>query len=63
MPFVLIMLLFWARLSANYPVSSDVPCEFLRTTRKGKVKLTRCYAGLSGGAVSFLQSTLCANPW
>ncbi|NWR85619.1 OBSCN protein, partial [Furnarius figulus] len=50
-------------LSANYPVSSDVPCEFLRTTRKGKVKLTRCYAGLSGGAVSFLQSTLCANPW
>ncbi|KAF1534229.1 Obscurin, partial [Eudyptes chrysocome] len=50
-------------LSANYPVSSDVACEFLRTTRKGKVKLTRCYAGLSGGAVSFLQSTLCANPW
>lgn len=50
-------------LSANYPVSSEVPCEFLRTTRKGKVKLTRCYAGLSGGAVSFLQSTLCANPW
>uniref|UniRef100_A0A663M3I2 Obscurin n=1 Tax=Athene cunicularia TaxID=194338 RepID=A0A663M3I2_ATHCN len=50
-------------LSANYPVSSDVACEFLRATRKGKVKLTRCYAGLSGGAVSFLQSTLCANPW
>ncbi|XP_062424703.1 obscurin-like [Rhea pennata] len=50
-------------LSASYPVSSDVPCEFLRITRKGKVKLTRCYAGLSGGAVSFLQSTLCANPW
>ncbi|XP_063273175.1 obscurin-like [Prinia subflava] len=50
-------------LSANYPVSSDVPCEFLRTARKGKLKLTRCYAGLSGGAVSFLQSTLCANPW
>ncbi|XP_064361726.1 obscurin-like [Dromaius novaehollandiae] len=50
-------------LSANYPVSSDVACEFLRMTRKGKVKLTRCYAGLSGGAVSFLQSTLCANPW
>ncbi|RMC04661.1 hypothetical protein DUI87_17830 [Hirundo rustica rustica] len=50
-------------LSANYPISSDVPCEFLRTARKGKLKLTRCYAGLSGGAVSFLQSTLCANPW
>ncbi|KFP57825.1 Obscurin, partial [Cathartes aura] len=50
-------------LSANYPVTSDVACEFLRMTRKGKVKLTRCYAGLSGGAVSFLQSTLCANPW
>ncbi|XP_057254937.1 obscurin-like [Pezoporus wallicus] len=50
-------------LSANYPVSSDVACEFLRMARKGKVKLTRCYAGLSGGAVSFLQSTLCANPW
>ncbi|KAI1242530.1 hypothetical protein IHE44_0000060 [Lamprotornis superbus] len=30
---------------------------------KGRLKLTRCYAGLSGGAVSFLQSTLCANPW
>uniref|UniRef100_A0A672TQ42 Obscurin n=1 Tax=Strigops habroptila TaxID=2489341 RepID=A0A672TQ42_STRHB len=50
-------------LSANYPVSSDAACEFLRMARKGKVKLTRCYAGLSGGAVSFLQSTLCANPW
>ncbi|KAK2523939.1 hypothetical protein Q9966_011861 [Columba livia] len=50
-------------LSANYPVSSDAPCEFLRMTRKGKVKLTKCYAGLSGGAVWFLQSTLCANPW
>ncbi|XP_071285988.1 obscurin-like, partial [Agelaius tricolor] len=50
-------------LSANYPISSDVPCEFLRTARKGKLKLARCYAGLSGGAVSFLQSTLCANPW
>ncbi|OWK53231.1 Obscurin [Lonchura striata] len=50
-------------LSANYPISSDAPCEFLRTARKGKLKLTRCYAGLSGGAVSFLQSTLCANPW
>ncbi|NXQ48957.1 OBSCN protein, partial [Catharus fuscescens] len=50
-------------LSANYPVSSDAPCEFLRTARKGRLKLTRCYAGLSGGAVSFLQSTLCANPW
>ncbi|NWH37221.1 OBSCN protein, partial [Chloropsis hardwickii] len=51
------------RLSANYPISSDAPCEFLRTARRGKLKLTRCYAGLSGGAVSFLQSTLCANPW
>ncbi|CAM4600906.1 unnamed protein product [Lepidochelys kempii] len=50
-------------LSADYPLSSDVACDFLRITKKGKVKLTRCYAGLSGGAVTFLQSTLCANPW
>ncbi|CAM5113233.1 unnamed protein product [Natator depressus] len=50
-------------LSADYPLSSDVACDFLRIAKKGKVKLTRCYAGLSGGAVTFLQSTLCANPW
>lgn len=61
--FTFSILFSWGRLSANYPISSDVPCEFLRTARKGKLKLTRCYAGLSGGAVSFLQSTLCANPW
>ncbi|XP_019384885.1 PREDICTED: obscurin-like [Crocodylus porosus] len=50
-------------LSANYPLSSEVACDFPRIARRGKIKLTRCYAGLSGGAVSFLQSTLCANPW
>lgn len=31
--------------------------------RKGLISLSRCYAGLSGGAVAFLQSTLCAHPW
>ncbi|KAH1178526.1 hypothetical protein KIL84_012228, partial [Mauremys mutica] len=51
------------RLSADYPLSSEVACDFPRIAKKGKVKLTRCYAGLSGGAVAFLQSTLCANPW
>uniref|UniRef100_A0A8C3F8R5 Obscurin, cytoskeletal calmodulin and titin-interacting RhoGEF n=1 Tax=Chrysemys picta bellii TaxID=8478 RepID=A0A8C3F8R5_CHRPI len=50
-------------LSADYPLSSEVACDFPRIAKKGKVKLTRCYAGLSGGAVTFLQSTLCANPW
>ncbi|XP_074841403.1 obscurin-like [Carettochelys insculpta] len=50
-------------LSADYALSFDVTCDFPRISRKGKVKLTRCYAGLSGGAVAFLQSTLCTNPW
>uniref|UniRef100_A0A5F8GI76 Obscurin n=1 Tax=Monodelphis domestica TaxID=13616 RepID=A0A5F8GI76_MONDO len=50
-------------LSAEYPVSNEVTCDLQKGLRKGKIKLNRCYAGLSGGAVAFLQSTLCANPW
>ncbi|XP_035583582.1 obscurin-like [Zalophus californianus] len=50
-------------LSAEYPVSSEGTRELLRSLRKGLVRLSRCYAGLSGGAVAFLRSTLCAHPW
>ncbi|KAF3815626.1 hypothetical protein GH733_016518 [Mirounga leonina] len=50
-------------LSAEYPVSSEGTRELQRSLRKGLVRLSRCYAGLSGGAVAFLRSTLCAHPW
>ncbi|EPQ06910.1 Obscurin [Myotis brandtii] len=50
-------------LSAEYPVSSEGTRDMQKGLRKGLILLSRCYAGLSGGAVAFLQSTLCAHPW
>nr|XP_060639349.1 E3 ubiquitin-protein ligase TRIM17 [Anolis sagrei ordinatus] len=50
-------------LSAEYPIHSEAACDFGRLVKREKVKLNKCYAGLSGGAVSFLQSTLSSNPW
>ncbi|KAJ6655094.1 hypothetical protein lerEdw1_005998 [Lerista edwardsae] len=50
-------------LSAEYPISPEAACDFGRLVKKDKIKLHKCYAGLSGGAVSFLQSTLSSNPW
>ncbi|XP_069854060.1 obscurin-like [Dipodomys merriami] len=50
-------------LSAEYPVSSEGARDLQRGLRKGRVRLGRCYAGLSGGAVSFLSATLSARPW
>ncbi|XP_030895263.1 obscurin [Leptonychotes weddellii] len=50
-------------LSAEYPVSSEGTRELQKSLRKGLVRLSRCYAGLSGGAVAFLRSTLYAHPW
>uniref|UniRef100_A0A8I3WL30 Obscurin n=1 Tax=Callithrix jacchus TaxID=9483 RepID=A0A8I3WL30_CALJA len=50
-------------LSAEYPVSSEGARDLQRSLRKGLLRLSRCYAGLSGGAVAFLRSTLCAQPW
>lgn len=50
-------------LSAEYPVSSEGTRDLQKSLRKGLIQLGRCYAGLSGGAVAFLRSTLCAHPW
>ncbi|KAJ8787375.1 hypothetical protein J1605_023035 [Eschrichtius robustus] len=50
-------------LSAEYPVSSEGTRDLQKGLRKGLIQLSRCYAGLSGGAVAFLRSTLCAQPW
>nr|XP_036873103.1 obscurin isoform X5 [Manis javanica] len=50
-------------LSAEYPVSSEGIRDLQKSLRKGLIRLSRCYAGLSGGAVAFLRSTLCAHPW
>ncbi|XP_057396424.1 obscurin [Balaenoptera acutorostrata] len=50
-------------LSAEYPVSSEGTQDLQKGLRKGLIQLSRCYAGLSGGAVAFLRSTLCAHPW
>ncbi|OWK12180.1 OBSCN [Cervus elaphus hippelaphus] len=59
------------RLSAEYPVSGEGTRDTQKGLRKGLIQLSRCYAGLSGGAVAFLRSTLvrpCASsclqsPW
>uniref|UniRef100_A0A2K6ULQ7 Obscurin n=1 Tax=Saimiri boliviensis boliviensis TaxID=39432 RepID=A0A2K6ULQ7_SAIBB len=40
-------------LSAEYPVSSEGARDLQRSLRKGLLRLSRCYAGLSGGAVAF----------
>ncbi|XP_073532987.1 obscurin-like [Phyllobates terribilis] len=48
-------------LSADSPFCSETGLE--PEIKKGLVRFGRCYAGLSGGAVRFLQSTLWANPW
>ncbi|MBZ3891303.1 Obscurin, partial [Sciurus carolinensis] len=50
-------------LSAEYPVSSEGTRDLQKGLRKGLILLSRCYAGLSGGAVAFLRSALCAQPW
>ncbi|KAK2492721.1 hypothetical protein MC885_013414, partial [Smutsia gigantea] len=50
-------------LSAEYPVSSEGIHDLQKSLRKGFIRLSRCYSGLSGGAVAFLRSTLCAHPW
>ncbi|KAL1780292.1 obscurin, partial [Sigmodon hispidus] len=50
-------------LSGEYPVSSEGTRDLQKGLRKGLIRLSRCYAGLSGGAVSFLQDSLCARPW
>ncbi|XP_038293806.1 obscurin isoform X26 [Canis lupus familiaris] len=50
-------------LSAEYPVNSEGTRDLQKSLRKGLIHLSRCYAGLSGGAVAFLRSTLCAHPW
>ncbi|XP_078392963.1 uncharacterized protein LOC144676415 [Cetorhinus maximus] len=54
--------LTFTMLSADCPFRSDKDCDKEKNIRKGKIKLGRCYAGLSQGAVSFLKNTLCLNP-
>ncbi|XDA76184.1 hypothetical protein R6Z07M_006299 [Ovis aries] len=50
-------------LSAEYPVSGEGVRDTQKGLRKGLIQLSRCYAGLSGGAVAFLRSALCVHPW
>ncbi|XP_018414137.1 PREDICTED: obscurin-like [Nanorana parkeri] len=50
-------------LSADYPFSPDCGPELEKEIKKGLIKFSHCYAGLSGGAVRFLQSALWSNPW
>ncbi|XP_049504771.1 obscurin [Panthera uncia] len=50
-------------LSAEYPVNGEGTRDLQKALRKGLIRLGCCYAGLSGGAVAFLRSTLCAHPW
>lgn len=44
-------------------MSSEGTRDLQKGLQKGLILLSRCYAGLSGGAVAFLQSTLCVHPW
>ncbi|XP_040831038.1 obscurin-like [Ochotona curzoniae] len=50
-------------LSADYPVNGEGVRDLQRSLRKGPLRLGRCYAGLSGGAVAFLRGALNAQPW
>lgn len=50
-------------LSADHPFSCELGSELDQGVKKGLVRFGRCYAGLSGGAIRFLQSALWANPW
>ncbi|XP_042333179.1 obscurin isoform X7 [Sceloporus undulatus] len=37
-------------LSAEYPISAEPACDFGRLVKREKIKLNKCYAGLSGGS-------------
>ncbi|KAM6148397.1 obscurin [Erethizon dorsatum] len=50
-------------LSAEYPVSGEGTRDLQKGLRKGLIRLSRCYAGLSGGAVAFLRGALSVQPW
>uniref|UniRef100_A0A4W3IEY5 non-specific serine/threonine protein kinase n=1 Tax=Callorhinchus milii TaxID=7868 RepID=A0A4W3IEY5_CALMI len=53
--------LTFTMLSGDCPFTSDKESDKEKNIRKGKVKIGRCYTGLSQGAISFLKSTLCRN--
>ncbi|XP_013365188.1 PREDICTED: obscurin [Chinchilla lanigera] len=50
-------------LSAEYPVNCEGTRDLQKGLRKGLIRLSRCYAGLSGGAVTFLRDALSVQPW
>ncbi|XP_058246255.1 obscurin [Hemibagrus wyckioides] len=50
-------------LSADSPFHSDHHWERDRNVRKGKIQFSRCYPGLSEGAINFLRITLSSKAW
>ncbi|XP_046905387.1 obscurin isoform X3 [Hypomesus transpacificus] len=50
-------------LSADSPFHSDLNWERDRNIRKGKIQFSRCYPGLSEGAITFLKNTMNSKAW
>lgn len=50
-------------LSADSPFHSDLNWERDRNIRKGRIQFSRCYPGLSEGAINFMKSTMNNKAW
>ncbi|XP_067270783.1 LOW QUALITY PROTEIN: obscurin [Pseudorasbora parva] len=50
-------------LSADSPFHADLNWERDRNIKKGKIQFSRCYPGLSEGAINFMKNTLTNKAW
>ncbi|XP_051964162.1 obscurin [Xyrauchen texanus] len=50
-------------LSADSPFHADLNWERDRNIKKGKIQFSRCYPGLSEGAINFMKNTLSNKAW
>ncbi|XP_073724075.1 obscurin [Misgurnus anguillicaudatus] len=50
-------------LSADNPFHADLNWERDRNIKKGKIQLSRCYPGLSEGAINFMKNTMSNKAW
>ncbi|XP_077079717.1 obscurin-like isoform X1 [Siphateles boraxobius] len=50
-------------LSADSPFHADLNWERDRNIKKGKIHFSRCYPGLSEGAINFMKNTMSNKAW
>ncbi|KAG1973513.1 obscurin [Pimephales promelas] len=50
-------------LSADSPFHADINWERDRNIKKGKIQFSRCYPGLSEGAINFMKNTMSNKAW